>query len=47
MGKEYEFIKNNPNDSIYWVDNVEQKGVYLFSFDKKISSIYLRITHTN
>ena len=30
------FYKNNPNDKIWWVDNSdEQKGVWLFTFDKK------------
>lgn len=31
----YEFIKNNKNDVIFWVDNVESKGEFLFTFDKK------------
>lgn len=29
------FYKNNPKDSIYWIDNIENKGEFLFSFDKK------------
>lgn len=29
------FIKNNPNDMIWWVDNPDVKGQMLFSFDKK------------
>ena len=32
---EENFYKNNPNDKIWWVDNPEQIGVWLFSFDKK------------
>lgn len=34
MNKE-NFYKNNPDDKIWWVDNPEQIGVWLFSFDKK------------
>lgn len=34
MGK-YRFYKNNPKDSIYWVDDPDTMGEYLFSFDKK------------
>lgn len=30
-----EFIKNNENDVIFWVDNVENVGEHLFTFDKK------------
>lgn len=30
-----EFYKENPNDAIFWVDNVDCVGEYLFSFDKK------------
>ena len=29
------FYKNNPDDQIWWVDNPETKGEWLFSFDKK------------
>lgn len=29
------FIKNNPDDMIWWVDNPYVKGRMLFSFDKK------------
>ena len=32
---EYKFIKNNPDDMIWWVDNPDVKGQLLFSFDKK------------
>lgn len=31
----YEYIKNNKDDVIFWVDNVETKGKHLFTFDKK------------
>ena len=33
--EKYAFYKNNPVDTIYWVDDPETKGVHLFSFDKK------------
>ena len=29
------FVKNNPDDMIWWVDNPDVKGQLLFSFDKK------------
>lgn len=29
------FYKKNPKDRIWWVDNPEECGVWLFSFDKK------------
>lgn len=29
------FIRNNPNDMIWWVDNPESIGEWLFTFDKK------------
>lgn len=32
---EYDFYKNNKYDTVWWVDNVEDIGVWLFSFDKK------------
>lgn len=31
----YPFYKENKNDIIWWVDNYDTKGEYLFSFDKK------------
>lgn len=31
---EQEFIKNNPTDKIWWVDNPDVKGEFLFSFDR-------------
>ena len=30
-----DFYKNNTNDTIYWVDHVDNIGEFLFSFDKK------------
>jgi hypothetical protein len=29
------FYKENENDTIFWVDNPETVGVWLFTFDKK------------
>ena len=29
------FYKNNKSDRIFWVNNTDQIGVWLFSFDKK------------
>lgn len=29
------FYKENPSDHIWWVDNPDTKGVWLFSFDQK------------
>ena len=28
------FYKNKPSDTIWWVDNTDETGVWLFSFDK-------------
>lgn len=35
MQNNYSFYKNIDTDTIWWVDNDEQVGVFLFSFDKK------------
>lgn len=29
------FYKENPSDSVWWVDTFELDGVFLFSFDKE------------
>lgn len=29
------FYKNKPSDKIWWVDNYDRVGEWLFSFDKK------------
>ena len=29
------FYKNNPDDKIWWVDNLDEYGEWLFSFDRK------------
>ena len=29
------FYKENPNDRIWWVDDPDTKGVWLFSFDRQ------------
>lgn len=31
----FKFVKNNPTDWIWWVDNPDVKGEWLFSFDKE------------
>lgn len=33
--KRYEWYKNNPDDKIWWVDDHEKVGEWVFSFDKK------------
>ena len=34
-GKHIELYKENDRDTIFWVDNVENKGEFLYTFDKK------------
>lgn len=29
------FYKENPNDKVFWIDNPDSIGEFLFSFDKK------------
>ena len=41
-----DFYKNNPNDTIWWVDNLETVGEFLFSFDqKKIFNMFRDYPH--
>lgn len=35
MAQSNKFYKENPNDSIWWVDTSDSDGVFLFSFDGK------------
>ena len=35
MAQSSDFYKNNPGDKIWWVNNPETIGEWLFSFDKK------------
>lgn len=30
-----DYYKNNPKDKIWWIDDLDSKGNFLFSFDKK------------
>lgn len=32
---EYEFYKEKKTDKVWWIDNYDKVGVFLFSFDKK------------
>ncbi len=34
--KDYIFHKNNPTDIIWWADTPEDKGLWLFSFDRTV-----------
>lgn len=34
MEQSNNFYKENESDQIWWVDNPDEKGVWLFSFDK-------------
>ena len=34
LNKKLEFYKKNENDKIWWVENKEQVGEHLFTFDK-------------
>ena len=29
------FYKNNTNDTIFWIDNPDEVGIWMFTFDKK------------
>ena len=35
MAAKNNFYKENPTDQIWWVDNPDAKGVWLFSFDRQ------------
>ena len=35
MAQPSKFFKNNPDDKIWWVEDREKVGEWLFSFDKK------------
>ncbi len=35
MESKFFFYKENPNDKVFWVDNPDSIGEFLFSFDKK------------
>lgn len=35
MERRNSFYKNKPTDKIWWVDNYDRIGEWLFSFDKK------------
>ena len=35
MAQPSKFFKNNPDDKIWWVEDHEKVGEWLFSFDKK------------
>lgn len=35
MAQSNDFYKNSPSDKIWWVNNPETVGEWLFSFDKK------------
>lgn len=41
-----EFYKENPSDSIWWVDTSDRDGEFLFSFDKeKIYNLFADYPH--
>lgn len=33
---DYDFYKEKETDKVYWVDNFDSVGDFLFSFDKKV-----------
>jgi hypothetical protein len=35
VGQSSKFYKENPNDSVWWVDTSDREGEFLFSFDGK------------
>lgn len=41
-----DFYKNDPNDKIWWVDDTDLTGAWLFSFDKeKIYNMFADFPH--
>ena len=46
MGQSNKFYKENPTDKIWWVNNPETIGEWLFSFDrKKIFNMFADYPH--
>lgn len=35
MSSKYKWYKENPGDKIWWLDNYDRVGEFVFSFDKK------------
>ncbi len=31
-----DFYKQEPSDKIWWINSIDEVGVFLFSFDKKV-----------
>lgn len=41
-----EFFKNDKKDTIFWIDNLDNKGEFLFTFDKqKIYNMFADYPH--
>ncbi len=41
-----DFYKQNENDAIWWVDNIDTVGEFLFSFDKqKVYNLFADYPH--
>ena len=46
MAQSNKFYKENPDDSVWWVDTSESDGLFLFSFDgKKIFNLFRDYPH--
>ena len=44
--RHHDFYKNNKTDVIYWIDDVENIGGFLFTFDKqKIYNLFADYPH--